>query len=102
MPQAVPVGADDVALIMYTSGTTGHPKGAMLTHGNFWANNLNEIFLWDLVSTDVTLNFAPMFHVGGLLCGTMSTLLAGGHLVLQRAFDVAGGAATRSRSTASA
>jgi len=87
-PEAVPVRADDVAVIMYTSGTTGHPKGAMLTHGNFWANNLNEIFLWDMVSTDVTLNFAPMFHVGGLLCGSLTTLLSGGHLVLQRAFDV--------------
>lgn len=87
VPAAIPVRADDVAVIMYTSGTTGHPKGAMLTHGNFWANNLNEMFLWDMVSTDVTLNFAPMFHVGGLLCGSMTTLLAGGHLVLQRAFD---------------
>ena len=87
LPVAIPVRADDVAVIMYTSGTTGHPKGAMLTHGNFWANNLNEMFLWDMVSTDVTLNFAPMFHVGGLLCGSMTTLLAGGHLVLQRAFD---------------
>lgn len=87
VPPAVPVRADDVAVIMYTSGTTGHPKGAMLTHGNFWTNNLNETFLWDMVSTDVTLNFAPMFHVGGLLCGSMTTLLAGGHLVLQRAFD---------------
>jgi fatty-acyl-CoA synthase len=61
----------------------------MLTHGNIWADNLNEILLWDMVSTDVTLNFAPMFHVGGLLCGSMSTLLVGGHLVLQRGFDVA-------------
>ncbi|MGJ7544733.1 acyl-CoA synthetase [Variovorax sp. LT1R16] len=86
-PAAVPVRAEDVAVIMYTSGTTGHPKGAMLTHGNFWTNNLNEMFLWDMVSTDVTLNFAPMFHVGGLLCGSMTTLLAGGHLVLQRGFD---------------
>lgn len=88
IPAAVPSTADDVAVIMYTSGTTGHPKGAMLTHGNFWATNLNEMLLWDMVSTDVTLNFAPMFHVGGLLCGSMATLLAGGHLVLQRGFDV--------------
>ena len=87
VPLSVPVRADDVSVIMYTSGTTGHPKGAMLTHGNFWTNNLNEMFLWDMVSSDVTLNFAPMFHVGGLLCGSMTTLLAGGHLVLQRGFD---------------
>jgi len=89
VPPAEPVRASDVAVIMYTSGTTGHPKGAMLTHGNFWANNLNETLLWDMVSTDVTLNFAPMFHVGGLLCATMSTLFMGGHLVLQRGFDAA-------------
>lgn len=88
VPAAVPARPDDVAVILYTSGTTGRPKGAMLTHGNLWANNLNETLLWDMVSTDVTLNFAPMFHVGGLLCGTMSTLLVGGHLVLQRGFDV--------------
>lgn len=87
--KAVPVAADDVALIMYTSGTTGNPKGAMLTHGSFWANNINEILVWDMVSTDVTLNFAPMFHVGGLLCSSMATLVAGGHLVLQRGFDAA-------------
>jgi fatty-acyl-CoA synthase len=89
IPAAVPAAADDVAVIVYTSGTTGQPKGAMLTHGNLWADNLNEILLWDMVSTDVTLNFAPMFHVGGLLCGSMSTLLVGGHLVLQRGFEVA-------------
>ncbi|MDR2991256.1 MAG: long-chain fatty acid--CoA ligase [Burkholderiaceae bacterium] len=87
VPPAVPVAADDVALIMYTSGTTGQPKGAMLTHGNFWADNLNEILTSDMSSKDVTLNFAPLFHVSGLLCTSMATLLAGGHLVLQRNFD---------------
>jgi fatty-acyl-CoA synthase len=97
VPPAVPVRSDDVAVIMYTSGTTGHPKGAMLTHGNFWTNNLNEILLWDMASSDVKLTFAPLFHVGGLLCGTMSTLVAGGHLVLQRGFDVAAALAAISR-----
>lgn len=84
---SVAVAADDVAVIMYTSGTTGHPKGAMLTHGNFWTNNLNEILVWDMTSADVTLNFAPMFHVGGLLCTSMATLVVGGHLILQRGFE---------------
>ena len=81
---------DDVAvIIMYTSGTTGHPKGHMRTQGNFWTHDLNEILLWDMASSDVKLTFAPLFHVGGLLGGTMSTLLAGGHLAPRRAFDVA-------------
>ncbi|MGO4577428.1 long-chain fatty acid--CoA ligase [Cupriavidus sp. 2TAF22] len=78
---------DDVAAIMYTSGTTGHPKGAMLTHGNFWSNNLNVMMMSDIASTDVALNFAPLFHVGGMCCVTLPILMAGGHLVLQRSFD---------------
>ncbi|WP_420991940.1 acyl-CoA synthetase [Cupriavidus sp. 30B13] len=79
----------DVAAIMYTSGTTGNPKGAMLTHGNFWINNLNVTMMSDIASTDVALNFAPLFHVGGMCCITLPVLMAGGHLVLQRSFDPA-------------
>jgi fatty-acyl-CoA synthase len=84
---AAKVDADSVATIIYTSGTTGHPKGAMLTHGNFWANNSNAHLVFDVVSTDVALNNAPLFHVGGLCVVTLPILAAGGHLVLQRAFD---------------
>jgi len=80
---------EDIAAILYTSGTTGQPKGALLTHGNFWVNNLNEILLHGMNFRDVTLNFAPMFHVSGLLCGSLSTLMVGGHLILQRSFDAA-------------
>lgn len=87
VPAAVPAAADDLALIMYTSGTTGQPKGAMLTHGNFWTDNVNEIISFGLRPTDVTLSFAPLYHVGGLLCTTLATLFLGGHLVLQRGFD---------------
>lgn len=82
----VQTAPDDVAMILYTSGTTGHPKGAMLTHGNFWSNSLNAMLAIG-TRDDTTLNFAPMFHVGGLCSVSLPTLMAGGHLVMQRAFD---------------
>ena len=70
VPQpAADVDAASVAAIVYTSGTTDHPKGAMLTHANFWANNVNTHLVFDVVSTDVVLNNAPLFHVGGTLRG---------------------------------
>ncbi|MGO9852510.1 MAG: AMP-binding protein, partial [Steroidobacteraceae bacterium] len=83
----VPARADDVAMIMYTSGTTGRPKGAMLTHGNFWWNNTNTMHALDIVEHDVTLTAAPIFHIGGLNVTTLVTLQKGGLVVLQRSFD---------------
>ena len=83
----VAVGEDDVAMIMYTSGTTGRPKGAMLTHGNFWWNNTNALHAIDFAQDDVTLVAAPVFHIGGLNVTTLVTLQKGGLVVLQRAFD---------------
>jgi fatty-acyl-CoA synthase len=79
--------ADDVAMIMYTSGTTGRPKGAMLTHGNFWWNNTNTMNALDIVENDVTLTAAPIFHIGGLNVTTLVTLQKGGVVVLHRTFD---------------
>ena len=81
------VDPESVAAIIYTSGTTGNPKGAMLTHANFWAQNVNTVLVFDCVSTDVALNNAPLFHVGGLCVITLPILSAGGHLILQKAFD---------------
>jgi len=89
IPAQVQVDPDAVAVLMYTSGTTGHPKGAMLTHQNIWSQNLNVLLTKDLVSSDIALSFAPLFHVGGMLTVTLPTLLAGGHVVLQRGFDAA-------------
>ena len=90
VPPAVDVAADDVAAIMYTSGTTGQPKGAMLTHGNLWANNINWMLAVDYAANDTVLNCAPLFHVGGLCVTVLPTLLAGGHVVLQRSFVAEG------------
>jgi fatty-acyl-CoA synthase len=80
---------DDVAMIMYTSGTTGRPKGAMLTHGNFWWNHVGELYSVDVLADDRLLVFAPVFHIGGLNVLTLTTLLKGGQVVLHRSFDPA-------------
>lgn len=92
-PPAQP-GADDVAVIMYTSGTTGRPKGAMLTHGNFWWNHMAELYTVDVLADDRLLVFAPVFHIGGLNVLTLTTWLKGGHVLLQRQFDPAQALAT--------
>ncbi|WP_298441700.1 long-chain fatty acid--CoA ligase [Gordonia sp. (in: high G+C Gram-positive bacteria)] len=83
-----PVGPDDVAMIMYTSGTTGKPKGAMLTHGNFEWNAINMITAGEGVTPkDRSLAVAPNFHIGGLGLFVLSLLYAGGTVVVAPAFD---------------
>jgi fatty-acyl-CoA synthase len=89
MRETLAVDSDDVALIMYTSGTTGLPKGAMLTHANVWWNNVNILTFVDLTADEVTLVVAPLFHIGGLNVNTIATWLKGGEIVLQRNFDPA-------------
>ncbi|MDV9190252.1 long-chain fatty acid--CoA ligase [Streptomyces sp. SR27] len=81
------VGHDDVCLIMYTSGTTGRSKGAVLTHGNIIWNSLNVLVDTDLAGDEVTLVSAPLFHTAALNMSCLPTLLKGGTVLLESAFD---------------
>ncbi|MFF8610483.1 long-chain fatty acid--CoA ligase [Streptomyces sp. NPDC015346] len=81
------VTASDPCMIMYTSGTTGRPKGAVLSHANIVWNSLNVLVDTDLAGDEVTLVVAPLFHTAGLNMTCLPTLLKGGRVVLLSAFD---------------
>lgn len=83
---SVNVGLDDLAIILYTSGTTGNPKGAMLTHGNLTWNAVNVVSDMNISSDEVSLMISPMFHVAALGMGVLPTFLKGGHLILEPRF----------------
>jgi fatty-acyl-CoA synthase len=89
-PRDEPVALDHPCLIMYTSGTTGRPKGAVLTHGNMTWNAVNQFMGMDVAQDERTLGLAPLFHIGGLNGTVNPTLLRGGCVVLVRRFDPAG------------
>lgn len=86
---AVSVDEHDVAVIMYTSGTTGLPKGAMLTHGNILWNNINAALAFGSSREDRILTAAPLFHIGGLNVLTLNAFHIGARVVLLRNFDPA-------------
>jgi fatty-acyl-CoA synthase len=78
---------DSPVLIVYTSGTTGRPRGAVLTQDALFWNAVNSTHMHDLTSADVVLTSAPMFHVGGLNIQTLPALHAGARAILHRRFD---------------
>ncbi len=82
-----PVSPDDPMLILYTSGTTGVPKGALLPHRKTLFNTLNAQIFFDLTSRDRVLVAVPLFHSFGLSILSIPALHAGASLVLERRFD---------------
>ncbi|MEZ5458252.1 MAG: AMP-binding protein [Steroidobacteraceae bacterium] len=83
-----PRAGGDLAAIVYTSGTTGRSKGAMVSHANLAANAAALIAAWQLRDDDVLLHALPTYHVHGLFVSLHSTLLAGGAVLLLPKFDV--------------
>ena len=81
---------DDTAVILYTSGTTGQPKGAELTHANLRLNaERSARDVMDISATDTVMGCLPLFHVFGLTCGLLTTTLVGATLTLIPRFDPA-------------
>ncbi|KAA0965204.1 long-chain fatty acid--CoA ligase [Sporosarcina sp. ANT_H38] len=78
---------DDAHMMMYTSGTTGRPKGAVLTHGNTQWNAINCLDALPITEDMITLTVAPLFHIGGMNIFTTPALYKGGTVILEDKFD---------------
>src|SRR5690606_19664855 len=78
---------DDLAAILYTSGTTGRSKGAMLTIGHLWSNALTLERAWGFASSDVLLHALPIFHAHGLFVALHCTLASGCRMILLPKFE---------------
>jgi fatty-acyl-CoA synthase len=87
VPVDEPVALHDPAMILYTSGTTGRPKGAVLTHANVSWNMVNVLVDTDLRHDEVSLVCAPLFHVAALNMICLPTLVKGGTVILMSSFD---------------
>ncbi len=84
---AAPRRADDLAAILYTSGTTGRSKGAMLTHGNLVSNAEALVGLWRFTAADRLLHALPTYHTHGLFTAATTALFAGASLLFMPRFD---------------
>jgi len=87
LPGAVARSPDDLAAILYTSGTTGRAKGAMLSHGNLASNGQVLVRSWGMGPGDVLIHALPVFHTHGLFVATNTALIAGARIRLHPRFD---------------
>jgi malonyl-CoA/methylmalonyl-CoA synthetase len=88
-PAIAPVADDDLAALLYTSGTTGRAKGAMLTHRNLASNALTLVEAWGFSEADALLHVLPLYHVHGLFVACNTALFAGARLLFLPRFDAA-------------
>ncbi|MEZ5925142.1 MAG: malonyl-CoA synthase [Hyphomicrobiaceae bacterium] len=86
-PPAPELGWDDLAAILYTSGTTGRSKGAMLTHGNLASNALTLSDTWAFTGDDVLIHALPVYHTHGLFTASNTLTVAGGKMLWLPKFD---------------
>ena len=82
-------GPGDPALIVFTSGTTGRPKGAVLTQGNLSHDAQNVIDIWEIAASDRFCHALPLFHVHGLCFALHTSLIAGATIIMLDSFDPA-------------
>ncbi|MBK9082599.1 MAG: malonyl-CoA synthase [Rhizobiales bacterium] len=92
--------ADDLAAILYTSGTTGRSKGAMLSHRNLSSNSLTLVDYWRFTRDDVLIHALPIYHTHGLFVATNVVLFAGASMIFQPKFDADAIMAAMPRATA--
>jgi fatty-acyl-CoA synthase len=85
----VPAAADDIHRLMYTSGTTGRPKGVMLSHANLAWKNMAHLVEFGFTSADLGLACGPLYHVGALDLTTTTLIAAGATVIIHRVFDAA-------------
>lgn len=85
--ESVACDKNDIAVILYTSGTTGRPKGAMISHGNLAANGQALQQAWNWQPDDVLLHALPIFHIHGLFVACHNVLLGGSKMLFVPKFD---------------
>ncbi|MDF2854679.1 MAG: AMP-dependent synthetase and ligase [Neobacillus sp.] len=81
------ISEQDPLAMIYTGGTTGKPKGVVLSHQSIQWNAMNTILSWSLTETDVTINYMPMFHTGGLNALSIPVLMIGGTVIIGDQFE---------------